>query len=909
VKKLYFILLLAFGVAQAQVVTILDPVFKSALVNNPVGMDAEGNFIVVDTNGDGEIQVSEAEAIYALNLYGLSMSNLTGIKSFTNLYSLQISNGSLLSLNVSNMTSLISLVCSNLGLTSLNVAGTSSLEQLDCSGNQLTSLTIGSSPALIDLICHHNQLISLAVISAPVLGTLIANDNNLTSLTLSGVPALETIHVSNNQLNSLDLSSVPNLNTLQAAYNQLTGITFPGNALNLYSVDVSHNQLASFSTPTSAFQLGVVDCSYNQLASLHVPKGQTYLEVKCHHNQLASLSITVPELWRLDCSYNQLTSLSLSAGVDMDLLRCDHNSFVNFPQWTNSSINHLVCSFNLLTTLDVSWIQNLITLDCSNNSLTSIDLGSHPYGQINCSYNQLPYLDVLGIPEIEMLDCSNNQLTYLMANIQIVGISLAGNPNLAYVCAHPDQVSFFQTMLEELSYSAEVNSYCVYAPGAFHLIEGVQRFDNAMDGCTETDTPFPNLNFTISNGSTSGTLISDENGHFSISVPTGTHTLTPAFNHPYFTISPASASFTFPDAGSVVNPSFCVAPLGVHHDLRVSIVPLGAAVPGFDASYRIKVTNQGNQIENGSLLLTYDGATLEFVSSVPDAVSSEGNIQWPITGLLPLTSIEVTAVLNLNSPLEDPPLDLGDSLLLSVNANITGEETPEDNTALLVQEVVNAVDPNDKTCLEGNTIGPDMAGKYLHYLIRFENNGNYPAVHVRVEDMIDTTKFDLSSLEPLDGSHSFTTRITGNKVEFIFNNIMLPFDDANNDGWVLFRIKTKPTLVLGDSVSNTAGIYFNFNPPVITNTATTTFATMGVDSHFDTSFTRWPNPANDIVNIQSKRGGAITSVSVYNTLGQELLREKGSDLRSVNVSGLAAGTYVITIATDKSKSSTQLIKK
>ncbi|UMY64748.1 MULTISPECIES: T9SS type A sorting domain-containing protein [unclassified Flavobacterium] len=908
-RKFYPFFLLFVVVAQAQIVTILDPVFKSALVNTPVGRDLDGNSVVVDTNGDGEIQVLEAQAIYALYLSGLTMNNMTGIKSFSNLQYLQVSNGSLGTLNVSNMTSLIGIDCADLGLTSLNVAGTTSLEQLDCSGNQLTSLTISSSPALVDLVCDHNQLVSLSVFNAPVLGMLNANNNNLTSLTLSGVTVLEAISLSYNQLTTLDLSQVPNLNNLQANYNQLVSITFPSNASNLYWVEVAHNQLASLSTPGSAHQLGLLDCSYNQLVSLYVPNGETLLQVKCHHNQLASLSIPVPELWRLDCSYNQLTSLSLAAGLEMDLLKCDHNAFVYFPQWTNSSINHLDCSFNALTNLDVSWIQNLITLDCSNNSLTSIDLGSHAYGAINCSNNLFPYLDVLSLPEVGTLDCSNNQLAYLMANTQIGSVSLAGNPNLAYVCAHPDKVLYFQTLLEELSYAAEVNSYCVYAPGDFHLIEGTQRFDSAMDGCTEADVPFPNLNFTISNGQTSATLISDENGHFSISVPVGTHTLTPSFAHPYFTISPASTTITFPDAGTIANPSFCIAPLGVHHDLRVSLLPLGAAVPGFDASYRIKVLNQGNQVENGTLVMAFDESTLDYVSSVPAGLAAEGSLEWAITGLLPLTSVEFTVVLNLNSPVENPSLDLGDVLSFGLTASNSGEETPDDNFAVLNQDVVNAVDPNDKTCLEGDAIAPEMAGNYLHYLIRFENNGNYPAINVRVEDVIDPDKFDIASLEPLDGSHAFTTRITGNKVEFIFNNIMLPFDDANNDGWVLFRIKTKPTLVLGDSVSNTAGIYFNFNPPVITNTATTTFATMGVDSHFDSSFRVWPNPANDVVNMESKRGEAITSVSVYNTLGQELLREKGSDLRNVNVSGLAAGTYVITVTTDKSKSSTQLIKK
>lgn len=53
--------------------------------------------------------------------------------------------------------------------------------------------------------------------------------------------------------------------------------------------------------------------------------------------------------------------------------------------------------------------------------------------------------------------------------------------------------------------------------------------------------------------------------------------------------------------------------------------------------------------------------------------------------------------------------------------------------------------------------------------------------------MIDATKFDVASLIPLNASHDYTTRIIGNKVEFIFENINLPFEDATNDGYIVSK--------------------------------------------------------------------------------------------------------------------------
>lgn len=132
--------------------------------------------------------------------------------------------------------------------------------------------------------------------------------------------------------------------------------------------------------------------------------------------------------------------------------------------------------------------------------------------------------------------------------------------------------------------------------------------------------------------------------------------------------------------------------------------------------------------------------------------------------------------------------------------------------------------------LEGKFITPEMVGNYLHYLIRFENTGTYPAENIVVKDVIDTTKFELASLQLVNSSHDPYVRIVkGNQVEFIFEHIQLPFEDAHNDGYVAFKIKTKPNLVLGDQLLNKAAIYFDYNLPIITNETKTTVENGTVD--------------------------------------------------------------------------------
>ncbi|RYG08198.1 MAG: T9SS type A sorting domain-containing protein, partial [Chitinophagaceae bacterium] len=255
----------------------------------------------------------------------------------------------------------------------------------------------------------------------------------------------------------------------------------------------------------------------------------------------------------------------------------------------------------------------------------------------------------------------------------------------------------------------------------------------------------------------------------------------------------------------------------------------------------------------------------------------------------------------------------GDVLTFEASSQTSvGEDAnPTDNFIILNQTVVNSFDPNDKTCLEGTSITSDMIGKYVHYMIRFENTGTFAAQNIVVKDMIDATKFDVSSLIALNGSHPYVTRITGNKVEFIFEGINLPFDDANNDGYVVFKIKTLPTLALGDSFSNTASIYFDYNHPIVTEPAVTTFAELGrEDFVFNNYFTLYPNPTNGILNITSKQAIELQSISIYNVLGQMVVvvpNAKG--VSNVDVSSLSVGNYFIKIISDKGISNAKFIKQ
>lgn len=111
-KNLYAILFFLFtlSIGYGQIVNIPDINFKNKLLssapNNVVAQDIDGNFISIDSNSNGEVEASEALAVYYLDVDGASINVLTGIEAFVNLRSLGCSHNNLTVLPVSTLTHL-----------------------------------------------------------------------------------------------------------------------------------------------------------------------------------------------------------------------------------------------------------------------------------------------------------------------------------------------------------------------------------------------------------------------------------------------------------------------------------------------------------------------------------------------------------------------------------------------------------------------------------------------------------------------------------------------------------------------------------------------------------------------------------------------------------------------------------
>lgn len=266
-KQLLLISLFLFTLTiNAQIVNIPDANFKDKLVNadvatvNAYAQDANGDNMVVDVNNDGEIQESEAQAVYRLYLNYSNISDLTGIQYFTNLTHLKADhNSNLMLLDLSNMTNLLNVNVEYCGLTSLDITGCSSLEKLECGVNQLTSLDLTGISSLDFLSCFHNQLTSLDfspvnltyfyASNNPLVIVDLSAQSNLQGFSLYGCTDLTTAYIKNGSVqyfNSEEFGDCPNLNFVcvdeaeyDVAYNSILAAAGWGSDMNIEDITIT----------------------------------------------------------------------------------------------------------------------------------------------------------------------------------------------------------------------------------------------------------------------------------------------------------------------------------------------------------------------------------------------------------------------------------------------------------------------------------------------------------------------------------------------------------------------------------------------------------------------------------------------------------------------------------------------
>lgn len=120
----------------------------------------------IDLNNDGKIQVSEAEKITNLNINNESISDLTGIESFTELVSFFCNDNQLTLLDFQKNTKLSTLYCDDNQLTNINLSKNTALKIFHCTNNKLSHLDLTQNTSLGEFYCQGNVNLSNVCLSS-----------------------------------------------------------------------------------------------------------------------------------------------------------------------------------------------------------------------------------------------------------------------------------------------------------------------------------------------------------------------------------------------------------------------------------------------------------------------------------------------------------------------------------------------------------------------------------------------------------------------------------------------------------------------------------------------------------------------------------------------------------------------
>ena len=246
----------------------------------------------------------------------------------------------------------------------------------------------------------------------------------------------------------------------------------------------------------------------------------------------------------------------------------------------------------------------------------------------------------------------------------------------------------------------------------------------------------------------------------------------------------------------------------------------------------------------------------------------------------------------------------GDSICIDIQVDpVTNDNNLANNTYHFCYGVVNSYDPNDKTVYPNEV--PPGYDNWLNYTIRFQNTGTAPAFNIRLEDTLSSL-LDFSTFEVVGYKHTNNYNLTGDKLTVYFPNIMLA-DSASNEpeskGYFQYRIKPISGLQDGATIDNKVYIYFDYNAPIITNTATVSYVQPVIDLSVDEreiQFQVFPNPSKGAFFLKSDQLIDPNSVELYNMMGQNIpIRlTSNANLTEVKIVDLAKGLFILKVNTE-----------
>lgn len=256
----------------------------------------------------------------------------------------------------------------------------------------------------------------------------------------------------------------------------------------------------------------------------------------------------------------------------------------------------------------------------------------------------------------------------------------------------------------------------------------------------------------------------------------------------------------------------------------ISVGPLATyAIAGQPYPYWVQYQNTGNviipnaaiQVNYNNYLLAYDSCT--DASVVPTAT---GFVK-AVTNLLPNQVGQFVTYMTIK-----PSANNGDTLTTTYSMTGSGLS--------MADSFYNIIQNNNSSTAMGGrpAISPAQvtAGKSIDYTLNFRNTYTYTVNKVRITDTLGSL-LDAGTIKVLASSSAVKTTVKGNIVTFEMATANLTNPSANylkSLGFIKYSVKPKSTVVIGDVITNTANVYYDFDNPISTNTVNTIVNSTGI---------------------------------------------------------------------------------
>jgi hypothetical protein len=318
--------------------------------------------------------------------------------------------------------------------------------------------------------------------------------------------------------------------------------------------------------------------------------------------------------------------------------------------------------------------------------------------------------------------------------------------------------------------------------------------------------------------------MTDDSGNYSFDLNYGAYTIKHSpVSSALATKCPSPSTFTFVldslNQSQIIN--FADTTDGIA-DMKVDVT-CGPIRPGFQSQVQVSVLNNSySYLLNDTITLDFD-STLQFVNSSQSIFASTINkLTWVVDSIEPFQTINFNVVFDVPTTVV-----LGTHFkFIATGSSSETESNFNNNIDSITRIATNSYDPNEISVSPSGYSNDKLipTSVYsLEYRIDFQNTGNDTAFNVVLVDNISKS-LDLLSFLPIASSHPYTFEVDSPGVlKFEFDNILLPDSGTNealSKGFVVFSINRDSSLTEGDTISNSASIYFDFNQPIITNTAT-----------------------------------------------------------------------------------------